>query len=67
MLAAHRGALEAGGRTVAVLGTGMGEFYPRDHKRLADKILDSGGAIVTQFPLSGPPGRGKLSLSQPHH
>jgi DNA processing protein len=53
--AAHRGALEAGGRTVAVLGTGMGEFYPRDHKRLADEILDRGGAIVTQFPLGTPP------------
>ena len=53
--AAHRGALEAGGRTVAVLGTGMGEFYPRDHKRLADEILDRGGAVVTQFPLGTPP------------
>lgn len=53
--AAHRGALEGGGRTVAVLGTGMGEYYPRDHKRLADEIIDRGGAIVTQFPLGTPP------------
>jgi DNA processing protein len=53
--AAHRGALEGGGRTVAVLGTGMGEYYPRDHKRLADEIIDSGGAVVTQFPLGTPP------------
>jgi DNA processing protein len=53
--AAHRGALEAGGRTVAVLGTGMGEYYPRDHRRLADEIIDRGGAIVTQFPLGTPP------------
>lgn len=53
--AAHRGALEGGGRTVAVLGTGMGEFYPRDHKRLADEILEHGGAVVTQFPLGTPP------------
>ncbi|MGI8734259.1 MAG: DNA-processing protein DprA [Pyrinomonadaceae bacterium] len=53
--AAHRGALEGGGRTVAVLGTGLGEFYPRDHKRLADEILEHGGAVVTQFPLGTPP------------
>lgn len=52
---AHRGALEAGGRTVAVLGTGIDECYPRDHKRLASEILDSGGALVTQFPLGTPP------------
>jgi DNA processing protein len=53
--AAHRGALEAGGRTVAVLGTGIDQYYPRDHKRLADEILTSGGAMVTQFPLRTPP------------
>ena len=53
--AAHRGALEGGGRTVAVLGTGMGQYYPRDHKRLADEIIDRGGAVVTQFPLGTPP------------
>ena len=39
--AAHRGALEGGGRTVAVLGTGIDEVYPRDHKKLADEILES--------------------------
>ncbi len=53
--AAHRGALEAGGRTVAVLGTGIGQLYPRDHGRLADEIMHTGGAIVTQFPLGTPP------------
>ncbi|HEX5706141.1 MAG TPA: DNA-processing protein DprA [Pyrinomonadaceae bacterium] len=53
--AAHRGALEAGGRTVAVLGTGLDETYPREHKRLAAEILERGGAHVTQFPLSTPP------------
>jgi DNA processing protein len=52
---AHRGALEGGGRTVAVLGTGIDECYPRDHKKLAGEILDKGGAIVTQFPLGTPP------------
>ena len=53
--AAHRGALEAGGRTVAVLGTGIDQYYPRDHQKLAEEILQSGGAVVTQFPLGTPP------------
>ena len=53
--AAHRGALEAGGRTVAVLGTGIDQYYPRDHQKLAEEILRSGGAVVTQFPLGTPP------------
>ena len=53
--AAHRGALEASGRTVAVLGTGIDEVYPRDHRKLASEILERGGALVTQFPLGTPP------------
>ena len=53
--AAHRGALEAAGRTVAVLGTGIDEIYPRDHRRLAEEILERGGALVSQFPLGTPP------------
>src|SRR5262249_39984626 len=50
--AAHRGALEAGGRTVAVMGTGLDQVYPRDHKKLASEILKRNGALVTQFPLA---------------
>ena len=53
--AAHRGALEAGGRTIAVLGTGIDECYPRDHRKLGQEILDHGGAMVSQFPLGTPP------------
>ncbi|HEX8459114.1 MAG TPA: DNA-processing protein DprA [Pyrinomonadaceae bacterium] len=53
--AAHKGALEAGGRTVGVLGTGVDEVYPRDHKKLAGEILARGGALVSQFPLGTPP------------
>ncbi len=53
--AAHRGAIEGGGRTVAVIGTGLDQVYPRDHKKLADEVLQASGAIVSQFPLTTPP------------
>src|ERR1041385_6543997 len=53
--AAHRGAIEGGGRTVGVLGTGIDEVYPRDHKKLATEILERGGSFVSQFPLATPP------------
>jgi DNA processing protein len=53
--AAHRGALEALGRTVAVMGTGLDEVYPRDHKKLAAEVLERGGAIISEFPLGTPP------------
>jgi DNA processing protein len=53
--AAHRGAIEAKGRTIAVLGTGIGQVYPKENARLVDEILASGGAVVSQFPLETPP------------
>jgi DNA processing protein len=49
--AAHRGALNAHGRTVAIWGTGIDEVYPKDNRKIADQILASGGAILTEFPL----------------
>ena len=53
--AAHRGALRANGKTVAVLGTGIDNVYPKENKKLVEEILDSGCAIVSQFPLETPP------------
>lgn len=49
--ASHRGALEGKGRTIAVWGTGVDVPYPRENKKLADQILASGGAIVSEFPV----------------
>ena len=53
--AAHRGAIAGKGRTIAVLGTGIGQVYPKENVKLVDEILESGGAIVSQFPLETPP------------
>jgi DNA processing protein len=53
--AAHKGAIEAKGKTVAVLGTGIDNVYPKENARLVEQILDAGGAIVSQFPLGTPP------------
>lgn len=52
--AAHRAALGAGGRTVAVMGTGIDRIYPPEHAGLADEILQS-GALVSQFWPGAPP------------
>jgi DNA processing protein len=49
--AAHRGALNAGGHTVAVWGTGIDVVYPKENKRLAEEIILSGGAIVSEQPM----------------
>lgn len=52
---AHKGAIAGKGRTIAVLGTGIDGVYPKENARLTHEILDSGGALVTQFPLGTPP------------
>jgi DNA processing protein len=53
--AAHRGALEAGGRTVAVLGCGIDVAYPPEHRGLADSIIERRGAVLSELPLGTAP------------
>jgi DNA processing protein len=48
---AHKGALDAGGATVAVWGTGIDVIYPKENKKLAEQIVAQGGAIVSEFRL----------------
>lgn len=55
--AAHNGALAAGGRTIAVLGGGMGKIYPAGSAKLVERISEH-GAVITEFPYSLPPGKG---------
>jgi DNA processing protein len=49
--AGHRGALAAKGKTVAIFGTGVDVFYPKENTRLSDQVLAQGGALVSEFPL----------------
>lgn len=53
--AAHRGAVNAKGKTVAMMGTGVDEIYPRENKRLSEQILALGGTIVSEFAMATPP------------
>ncbi len=52
--AAHRGALEAGGVTVGVIGNGLDLCYPKEHRRLGEEVAAS-GALISEFPLGTPP------------
>jgi len=48
--AAHNGALKGGGRTLAVLGNGLCDIYPKQNQKLAEKIAEN-GAVISEFPM----------------
>lgn len=52
---AHQAALEAGGLTIAVLPAGLDVIYPASHTSLARRILENGGALVSEYPAGTPP------------
>ncbi|GMQ78648.1 MAG: DNA-processing protein DprA [Anaerolineae bacterium] len=52
---AHKSALDAGGRTIAVLGSGVNYIYPSEHRSLAQRIVSGRGAILSDYPLGTAP------------
>ncbi len=54
---AHQGALQAKGRTVAVLGCGVDVVYPAENKKLYEQIIEQGGVVVSEFPMGMKPDR----------
>jgi DNA processing protein len=57
---AHRAALAVQGKTIAVLGNGLKETYPKRHRQLAESILEAGGTLVSEFPLATTPWPGNF-------
>ena len=58
--ASHEGALKAEGETIAVIGTGADRVYPARNRELAHQIVDSGGLIVSEFPVGTAPVSGNF-------
>ncbi|KRP47503.1 DNA processing protein [Pseudomonas libanensis] len=58
--AAHQAALDVGGHTIGVLGTGLENFYPQRHRKLAAAMIAQGSAVVSEFPLDAPPQAGNF-------
>ncbi len=57
---AHKSTIGAGGKTIAVLGNGVDQAYPRENQKLYEEILDSGGLIVSEYPPGTPPSVGSF-------
>lgn len=51
----HIGALKANGKTIAVIGSGLDIIYPKENEQLAKKIVEQGGAIISEYPLGTRP------------
>lgn len=58
--AAHQAALDVGGQTIGVLGTGLENFYPQRHRQLAAAMIAQGSAVVSEFPLDAAPQAGNF-------
>jgi DNA processing protein len=58
----HRGALEAKGITVGVIGSGLDKFYPQENRELARRIVEQGGAVVSEFPFGRPADRATFPI-----
>ena len=58
--AAHQAALDVGGHTIGVLGTGLENLYPQRHRRLAAAMIAQGSAVVSEFPLDAAPQAGNF-------
>ncbi|MCF5706646.1 DNA-protecting protein DprA [Pseudomonas syringae] len=58
--AAHQGALDVGGLTIGVLGTGLQKLYPQQHRTLAAQMAAQGGAVISEFPLDAGPQPGNF-------
>ena len=52
---AHQAALDSGGKTIAVVANGLDQVYPKRHIKLAREIVDSGGALISEFPCAVQP------------
>jgi DNA processing protein len=52
---AHQGALNGGGRTVAVMGSGIDIIYPPENKKIAEAMIENGGGLMSELPLGTPP------------
>lgn len=59
---AHKAALDVGAPTVAVLGSGIDNLYPRENAALANRIVKEGGAVITEFPLGTNPDAGNFPV-----
>jgi len=52
---AHQGALDCGGKTVAVMGCGIDIIYPPENKKMAEAMIENGGGLISELPLGTPP------------